>query len=508
MNNKHPKHRKIGRRPIAGKPPLSPRQAALLEQAAKAHAAGDRAFAERGYRVLVDEKVRVPHPYCNLAQLYDQSERYREARRLWKTALTLAPDFLEPRLGLARHYELTGASKKAIKVYRSILARHPDHVPARYLLANQCKARGEFEQAKALYREVMRRQPEYTQAHFALSRIHSYHRTDDPHLETMRRLLQQADLTTDQRVQLTFALSKAFEDLQDYEQAFRHLELGNRLRRETFHYQIESDAELIDNIIQTFNAKDLARLHVEGQASRRPIFIVGMVRSGTSLVEKILSSHPDVHGAGELQTVFLLASQLFLKDALHSQFASLDAYPARAFDQFGRAYLDRLAVLNNRAPRVTDKMPFNMLMIGLIRVALPNATIIHCRRDARDTCLSIFRQNFTTGNYRFGYDLKSVAQYHNHYRKLMRHWHRVFPGAIHDVQYEALVGNPEQEIRRLLETCDLEWQGSCLEFNQSPGAVNTASAFQVRQPIYLTSVNLWQKYEQHLRPMLDALEEV
>jgi len=147
------------------------------------------------------------------------------------------------------------------------------------------------------------------------------------------------------------------------------------------------------------------------------------------------------------------------------------------------------------------------MQVGFIHCLLPNAKIIHCVRDARDTCLSIYRQNFATDNYRFAYDLESVARYHNLYRKLMKHWHGVFPGAIHDVHYESLVRNPEQEIRRLLEACDLEWQDSCLEFNRSPSTVKTASAYQVRQPMYRSSVNLWQKYEQFLQPMLAALEE-
>lgn len=507
MSKKRNKPKAKTRKTVGNKPTLTRRQSALLQQGAAAQSQGDLAFAEKAYRTLVAEKVQAPHPYCNLAQICNQSDRFEEARRLWTAALAIDPGSVQARMGLAAHYELLGNSEQAIKVCRQVLAREPGYVPARYLLANQLKARGEFAEAAALYQEIMARQPDYTQAHFTYSGIHKYQSASDPHIGTMRGLLESGQLSTEQRVQLAFALSKAFEDLEDYPQAFRFLELGNGLRRDSFHYTIDSDADLIGNIMHTFNRADIPRLQVVANPSKRPIFIVGMVRSGTSLVEKILSSHTDVYGAGELQYIFRLAGQLFLKKSLRYQFAPLGTYPARMFEQLGKAYLEKVDLLDSRSPRVTDKMPFNMMMIGLIRIALPNAKIIHCVRDARDTCLSIFRQNFTTGNYRFAYDLTSLGKYHNLYRQLMRHWHAVFPGAIYDINYEALTQNPEQEIRQLLDACDLEWQDDCLNFHKSPGVVKTASYFQVRQPMYTSSVNLWQKYEAYLQPLLDTLDE-
>lgn len=507
MSKKRNKPKGKVRKPAGSKPALTQRQSALLQQGALAQSQGDLAFAEKAYRALVAEKVQAPHPYCNLAQICDQSERFEEARRLWSAALAIDPGSVQARMGLAAHYEMLGRSDKTIEICRQVLARDPGYVPAVYLMANQFKARGEFAEAAALYQDIMARQPDYTQAHFTYSGIHEYRSASDPHIATMRGLLESGRLSTEQRVQLAFALSKAFEDLEDYPQAFRFLEMGNSLRRDTFHYTIDSDAELIGNIMHTFNREDLARLEVDANPSKRPIFIVGMVRSGTSLVEKILSSHADVYGAGELQYIFRLAGGLFLKESLRYQFAPLGTYPARAFEQFGKAYLEKIDLLDNRLPRVTDKMPFNMMMIGLIRIALPNAKIIHCVRDARDTCLSIYRQNFTTGNYRFAYDLTSLGQFHNLYRQLMRHWHDVFPGAIYDINYESLTQNPEHEIRQLLDACDLEWQDDCLGFHKSPGVVRTASYYQVRQPMYTSSVNLWQKYEAFLQPLLDALDE-
>jgi hypothetical protein len=321
----------------------------------------------------------------------------------------------------------------------------------------------------------------------------------------MLDLSRSGGLNPESRTQLAFALAKAFENIGDYATAFEQLKTGNDLRKSGFSYDIESDRALIDSIIRCFNREAMSRVKVRSEDSKRPIFIMGMPRSGTSLVEKIISSHSDVYGAGELDYIFALGTRLFLKRSADFQFGRLEAYPPSAFEEFGRTYLAQIRALNDNAERVTDKMPFNMMMVGLIRLVFPNARIIHCVRDARDTCLSIYKQNFTTGNYRFAYDLKTVAQFHNEYERLMRHWHEVMPGIIHDVSYEALTHDPDTEIRKLLAACDLDWQQSCLDFDKTEGVVRTASAYQARQPMYTSSVRLWERYQPFLQPMLDEL---
>jgi hypothetical protein len=326
-------------------------------------------------------------------------------------------------------------------------------------------------------------------------------------LNSMLKLYQKAGLSTESRIHLAFALAKANEDIGDYSQAFEYLKTGNDLRSEEFNYEIESDKELIQNIIQTFSKEAMSRLRINAESSNRPIFIVGMPRSGTSLVEKIIASHSDVHGAGELDYMFALGTSQFRGDSNTFEYLPLDSYTKRVFEMVGKTYLEKISLLNNQASHVTDKMPFNMMMIGLIRIALPNAKIIHCVRDAKDTCLSIYKQNFTTGNYRFAYDLKTVAQFHNQYSDLMAHWNESMPGAIYDVSYESLTRNPELEIRKLLSACDLEFQEGCINFEKADAVVKTASAFQVRQPMYTSSVRLWEKYQQFLGPMLDELQE-
>ena len=409
------------------------------------------------------------------------------------------------RLQQAIQAQSTGKFEQAISLYQRVMADQPHEVAAKYLLANLLKSQGKLAQATEYYKQIMVQQPDYTQAHFSYSGVHKYQDKTDPHIGSMLELYQKRNLQIEGRTQLAFALAKAFEDIEDYPQAFKYPKAGNDLRYQEFHYTIESDEELIQNIIQTFSREAMSRLQVNGENSNKPIFIVGMPRSGTSLVEKILASHSDVYGAGELDYIWSLAASLFLDESIHYQFRPLDTYSGSTFDKLGKSYLEKIELLDRQAIRITDKMPFNMMMLGLTRIALPNAKIIHCVRAAEDNCLSIYKQNFTTGNYRFAYDLKTLGQFHNQYRMLMKHWQQVMPGAIYDISYESLTQNPEAEIRKLLAACDLEWQDACLEFSKSESIVKTASFYQVRQPMYTSSVKLWEKYREFLGPLLAEL---
>jgi tetratricopeptide (TPR) repeat protein len=506
MSNKKRKLKKTIHKTVKPKRVISAQQNARLQRAIQAQSAGNFAFAEAEYRSLIAEKIKTPQIFCNLAAICAQTARWDEADTLWKHALAISPKFLEAQMNLADSLQRAGKLDQAIDFYRRIVSDHNQIFVAKYLLANLLKSRGEFSAASDLYQQVMAQQPGYTQAHFSYSGIHRYQNKMDPHIGAMLELYKQDGLTSDNRVYLAFALAKAFEDIEDYAEAFRYLKSGNDLRYKKFNYQIETDKELIQSIIRSFSLEAMSGVQITPQTSNKPIFIVGMPRSGTTLVEKIISSHSDVYGAGELDYIFALGTRLFLKESRDFQFAPLDSYSKQSFELFGKSYLEKIEQLDSQSSRMTDKMPFNMMMLGLIRIAMPNAKIIHCVRDAKDNCLSIYKQNFTTGNYRFAYHLKTVGQFHKQYQLLMEHWHRVMPGAIYDVSYEALTGNPETEIRNLLAACDLEWQDECLNFDKAGGIIKTASAYQARQPIYTSSVRLWEKYEEFIQPLLEELE--
>ncbi len=506
MSKKQRKIKKNNPKAFKPKRVMTGQQSMRLQQAIQAQSTGNLAFAEAEYRSLIAEKIRTPQVFCNLAAICAQTARRDEANSLWKQALAISPRFLEAQMNLAESLQQAGKIEQAEKSYRRIVSEHGQVVAARYLLANLLKSRGIFSEARDLYQQVMAQQPDYTQAHFSYSAIHRYKDRTDPHIDQMLVLYQKHGLTKENRIQLAFALAKAFENIEDYPQAFSYLKAGNDLRNSEFVYEIESDRELIQSIIKSFSAEAMARIQIVPQTSNKPIFILGMPRSGTSLVEKIIASHSDVFGAGELDYIFALGTRLFLKQSALFQFGPLENYSKQAFELFGKTYMEQIGLLDSECSRLTDKMPFNMMMIGLIKIALPNAKIIHCVRDAKDTCLSIYKQNFTTGNYRFAYDLKTIGQFHKEYQLLMDHWHKVMPGAIYDVNYETLTHDPEVEIRKLLAACDLEWQDDCLDFDKSAGIVKTASAYQARQPMYTSSVKLWEKYQDFLQPLLDELD--
>jgi len=510
MSRSRKKSGQKAQRAAASRPSLKPQQAQLFQQAIQAQTTGNLAFAERAWRALIADRVRLPTLFNNLGMVCAQTGRQDEAAKLFQQALAIDPRFPDARLHLAAIYEQAGKTEQAVVAYERLLSEFPKMHVARYLLANLLKAQGKLEQATEHYRKIHAQRPDYTQAHFTYSGIHKYRDAGDRQLAEMLELYAQDGLAAEGRTQLAFALAKAFEDLRDFPRAFEYLKAGNDLRYAKYQYGIEGDQALFDNIIETFSKEALERLQAAGRmpgnTSERPIFIVGMPRSGTTLVEQILSSHSDVFPGGELDYLYSLGARLFMGEENGYKFRALDSYEPELFESMGQGYLEQIGRLNGQARRVTDKMPLNFMMTGLIHLALPQAKIIHCVRDPRDICLSIYKQNFTTENYRFAYDLRTVGQWCNLYRRLMRHWQQVLPGKIYDIEYELLTHDPEAEIRKLLAACGLEWQDACLQFDKADSMVKTASFYQVRQPMYTSSVQLWQRYEPFLGPLLEELE--
>ncbi|MCR4299784.1 MAG: sulfotransferase, partial [Gallionella sp.] len=283
--------------------------------------------------------------------------------------------------------------------------------------------------------------------------------------------------------------------------AFPHFLEGNKLKRATLDYDPDETARRIDSIMRNFDMATMDRLR-GGDPSHLPVFILGMPRSGTTLVEQIISSYPGVHGAGELSDLEAIMRRNVAGAAFPDNLPSLDQARLAAWGA------DYVAGLQRRAPdarRITDKMPANFFAVGLIHLMLPNAKIIHVKRDPVDTCLSCFFQLFRNGQ-EFTYDLAELGRYYADYARLMEHWRKVLPeGAFLDVRYEDIVADQEAQSRRLVGYCGLEWNDACLDFDKNRRAVRTASMTQVRQPIYRSSVERWRNYEKFLGPLFDTL---
>ena len=283
-----------------------------------------------------------------------------------------------------------------------------------------------------------------------------------------------------------------FDDLERYDEAFPHFSKGNELDSRTTPFDPRIHGILIDRLKRIFNKQFLSRRQGFGSESKRPIIIVGMPRSGTTLTEQVLASHPDVFGAGELRYIGVIADKL----ADH-------ASGAAAYSGFANSYLDQIGALAPTAARIIDKNPLNFEYLGLIGRLLPSARVIHCRRDPRDVAVSCYFQNFTTGQ-EWSFDLADIGTYFKAYRRLMDHWEDVLPMPVMAIDYEDMVGDVEATARRIVDFVGLPWDPACLAFHTAERAVRTASQWQVRQPIYRRSAGRWRRHAQHLAPFLNA----
>jgi hypothetical protein len=304
---------------------------------------------------------------------------------------------------------------------------------------------------------------------------------------------------------LHFALGKMLDDIGEYERAFQHFRSGNALEHKRMHLDVDAGRSFVERSRATFDAAFVEEKSALGNPSDMPIFIVGMLRSGTTLEEQILATHPAIHAGGELEYFRSLARQLPERPGDGQPYPDcLEALDAGSIDAASAGYMEGLRTVMGEAKRFTDKNPLNFEHLGLIMSVFPNAHVIHCRREAMDLCLSIYFQHFYE-RHDFAYSFADIAEYHRQYEQLMAHWQSVFPGRIHDVQYEALVADLEAVSRDMLSYLGLDWDENCLEFYRTVRPVGTASHWQVRQPVYTRSVERWRHYEPCLEELRAAL---
>lgn len=408
------------------------------------------------------------------------------------------------RLGLA--WREAGAAEEAKQCFVAALALQPEFVEAHNSLGIALGDLGDLAGAECHYREALRLRPGYVSAWHNLTSIKRLAQDDvlRPSLHGLRDGF--ARLSSAEASMLHFVLGKVHEDAAEYAQAFEYYLEGNRLKRALLDYDEPRQARFFQDFIRYFDPAFMAAHADEGAAGELPVFIVGMSRSGTTLVEQILASHPQVCGGGELQ---------LLRRCLHLEFGGVEddaTLPARlvqldggGLQRIGRRYITALGELAPEATRITDKLPGNMALVGLIHLAFPGARIIHCARDPLDTCVSCFSKLFTTGH-AFSYELGELGRFYRSYQQLMSHWRSVLPaGRMLEVQYETMIADTEAQTRRLLEFCGLSWDDACLRFNETRRTVKTASLAQVRQPIYTSSRGRWQHYRGYLGPLERAL---
>lgn len=396
---------------------------------------------------------------------------------------------------------------EAVGHYEKAAAMEPDEARHFYNVACLQRSLGEVEAAENNFDRVLALNPSDFEAYKIRSELREQTR-DDNHIDELEQLLESGIEDPRGRVQVHFALAKELEDLGESERSFSMLKQGADMRRALMQYDCRRDIDTMRVIRKTF-ASGLFDGAKEGCSSTEAIFVLGLPRTGTTLVERILSSHENVFAAGELnnfaaqvmrQASSVAGSPKLERDEMVQLCADLD------FRGLGRAYIDSTRPFTGHTAHFIDKMPLNYLYVGLIHLALPNARIINLQRDALDTCYAMYKQLFVDA-YPFSYDLEELAHYYVAYQRLMEHWNSVMPGVIHTIDYEQLVTDPEGESRRLLRHCGLDWQPQCLKFYESKVASTTASTTQVRRPVYRSSIGKWKHYETQLQPVVSILKE-
>jgi tetratricopeptide (TPR) repeat protein len=445
--------------------------------------------------------------HFKLGKILAQQDRYDEAVTTFLSALDLAPDNAQIIIQLTEVMPPAGRTEEGITLVEKALQRHPVSVALMNCYGKLLHIAGRLEEAEACFNKAISLDKADSSLCLNYSRIRKFCREDSAIIARMETLLGDKRLAEAGRVDIHYALGKIYDDCDDYDQAFAHYREANTLQGRNYHYDREANERWTTDTIACFDRGYFtAHAHL-GTTVQRPIFIVGMPRSGTTLIEQILASHPQVAGAGELVYFSCIAANLpYLlgNNAPYPQYyQALDAPLCEKITAHYLALLDRHTPT---ARLVVDKMPSNFMHLGLIRVLFPEAPVIHCRRDPLDVCLSIYFQFFLPAH-DYATDLLNIGHKYLQYARLMAHWRRVLPGPYLEIRYEDLVANQEARSRELIDFCGLEWDPACLDFHESRRDVRTASNWQVRQPLYTGSVRRWQHYEKYLDPLRKLFED-
>ncbi|MFN4259868.1 MAG: tetratricopeptide repeat protein [Gemmataceae bacterium] len=460
------------------------------------------------YQKGLQLEPRMARIHCNLASALNAKERPQEAIARYRLAMQLQPDYAEAYNGLGFVLQEQGETQEAVKLYREALRLKPDFAAAYVNLGQALEELGELEEAEQCFRAALGHDPKHAGAYGCLATM-LRDQLPEADVAMMEQLLSEDRLADGQRSALHHGLAQVRDAQGQYTSAAEHIRQGNRHHWETLvrykqTYHPNEHTKFVDHLIEGFSQTFFAKVQGWGLESEVPVFIIGMPRSGTTLLEQVLASHPRMHGAGELR---------YARDAYESlpNVVGVSLPPSSCIHQLtpehlrqlARPYLERLLRLNNAADRIVDKMPDNYLYAGLIAALFPKARLIHSRRDVRDIAVSCWITNFKT--IRWACDLEHIAARIRDYQRLMDHWRQVLPIPMLDIDYEETVNDLEGVARQMVDWVGLEWDPACLAFHETKRPIRTASVVQVRQPIYTRSVERWRNYEEALRPLLDQV---
>ncbi len=457
------------------------------------------------YQALCNNNPSFTDGFILLGELLFRTNRFDEAVECYKHVLTLTPDNLDIHDNLGSAYVGSSNIESALKTFEIALEKEPNRISSLIGMEEAYQNCGQLDKAIDLCDKIVALDTNKPTGHILKSRIINT-KSNTKLVEDLLRFTA-CDNKEDQ-TKVHFALGKAYDDKSDYHEAFKYYAIANTQRNKELNY-VKEKTELEFNKLINFFTPDIFNNKNIGTTTDTPILIVGLPRSGTTLTEQILSSHPNVMPAGEVDFWQTISKHLPLRLHTSTQYpeclSQLTPDNANEIATMYMSTLHKITGSDNEPKYITDKMPHNFLNIGLIALLFPSVKFIHTKRDPIDTCLSIYFQNFT--NYHsYAFDLNNIGFYYKQYERIMNHWHQVLPGRILDINYSDIVSDPEYWTRELISNFNLEWSDTCLAPHKLERTVKTASLWQVRQPIYKTSVQRWKNYEPYIEPLLQALK--
>lgn len=464
--------------------------------------AGDDGFAADCFEKAVKTRPKDPAMRHNFGSALKNLNQHEEAIVQFRKALDVKPGQVESLILIGICYNQTSHAEEGLPFLQKALRLQPENTEAKIAMAECLINLGKMDAAEALIKECISKGASKAKAYQSLSALKKY-TADAPELKAVLTELQSDEYSEVQHIPLHYAAAKMSNDAKLYAQTMHHYKAAkeNQARR----YDIAAYERRVEQFSQLFDPLFLQSRKHFGDPSAKPVFIVGMPRSGTTLTEQIVSSHPVVTGAGELGEMTAIARDLGDNSKSLSRFVEkLQTMDVKQSQDLAQRYLKRIARYSRDAERITDKMPHNFEYVGLITLLFPNATIIHCTRDAIDNCLSCYMNAFSD-SHSYNADLGKLGLYYRAYHRLMGHWNKVLPGRILENNYEALIEDQEGRSRALINHCKLPWDDACLNYQNNDRTVTTISRWQVRQPIYKTSVKRWKPYEKDLGELITAL---
>jgi len=465
---------------------------------------GKHKLAVRMLRNAVKLEPQFFGAWIDLARELMETDELKECHDALQQAIKLRPDLPHPRMLLGNLLNKSGKFEDAVDAFKIALEKQPDHGGALAGLGHSLKTIGRQEEAIDTYRDCIKAFPAFGEAYWSLANLKTFRFSDDE-IATMERNVADEKLLDETRVNFNYSLGKAYEDRGDFDLAFKCYDRGNRLRRPNENYDPVQTEFVHDQIIETITPGLLQQNEGNGHPDNSPIFIVGLPRSGSTLVEQILASHSQVDGTHELPDLPRVIRTINQQKPEGKNYPQALRHYGKELATLGQQYIESTSRYRAASPFFTDKMPNNFASVGLIALILPNAKIVNARRHPLDSCMGCFKQLFYKGQ-SFTYDLVELGEYYLEYQRLMDYWHEILPGKVLDVDYENMVADQDKQTRRLIEYCELPWEDECLRFYETDRAVITASSEQVRQPIYAGSVNSWRRFEPHLGPLIEVLE--